>query len=164
RAEVRMNLAEDRNDLEEAERALADVLAAKEDLADNPYVLSVNLLAHVVAANLYLDAGKMERRRALLDEAERTSRVLETLDRLVYPFTARWAYLEQTSQESACFALARRASQKSNAPIFAYQYALALYRTRQFDEALEVLDGRKWRENGGDCLRGYVLAELHPQN
>jgi hypothetical protein len=88
---------------------------------------------------------------------------LERWDTLHYPSLSLWAYFEQTGQERACFDLACRAAEKSDAPVFAYQYALVLYRRSQFAEALAVLDRRKGNAFAGDYLRVCILAELHPK-
>jgi serine/threonine protein kinase len=164
RADNRMLLADRRGDLGEAERAVADVQAAKEYLADNSYVLSVSVRAHVVAANLALEAGKPERHQAALQEAERDAQALKPWETLIFPFESLWVYFEQTGQEPACFDLARRAAEKSNAPVFTYRYALALYRRSQVAEALRVLDRRKRKDYVGDYLRVCILAELHSQD
>jgi serine/threonine protein kinase/tetratricopeptide (TPR) repeat protein len=164
RADQRMLLAEDRADPEEAERVLADVQAAKESLADNPYVLSVSVCAHVVAANVYLEAGKPEKRQAALKEAERDAQALKPWDTLTFPFKSLWVYFDQTGQEPELFDLTRRAAENSEAPVFADRYAQALYRRGQTREALEVLNRRKWKTFLGDYFRVCILAELHPRD
>jgi hypothetical protein len=83
---------------------------------------------------------------------------------LIYPFRSLWIYFEQTGQEPAYFDLARRAAEKSDAPVFAYHYALALYRRGRFAEALRALDQGKWKVLAGKYLRTCILAELHPQD
>jgi hypothetical protein len=71
-------------------------------------------------------------------------------------------YFEQTGQEPAGFAAARRAAEKSKAPTIAFNYVLALYRRGQCDEARRVLEGVTWKELAGDYLRVCILAEQHP--
>jgi tetratricopeptide (TPR) repeat protein len=164
RADNRMLLAESRTNLEQAERAVADVQFAKEYLADNPYVLSVSVWVHVVAANLYLEAGNPEKQKEALEEAKRDAGALKRWDTLTFPFESLWVYFEQTGQEPACFDLARRAAEKSDAPIFADKYAQALFRRGQSREALEVLKRRKWNTFLGDYFRVCILAELHPDD
>jgi tetratricopeptide (TPR) repeat protein len=164
RADSRKLLAEDRADPEEAEQVLADVQAAKESLEDNPYVISVSLWTHVMAANLYLADKKPERRQAALEVAKHDAEVLRRWDTLTFPFYSLWVYFEQTGQEPALFDLARRAAENSDAPVFADQYAQALYRRGHSREALEVLDRRKSKTFVGDYFRACILAELHPQD
>jgi hypothetical protein len=163
RAKNHLYQAEDHADLEKAERALADVRVAKEELPDNPFVLSMSVWAHAVAANLYLEAGEQERQQATLEEAKRDAQGLKHCDALLFPFQALWVYFEQTGQEHDCFDLSRRAAEKSDAPVIAYRYALALYRRGKSAEALEVLERSNWKAIAGDYLRVCVLAELHPQ-
>jgi serine/threonine protein kinase len=164
RAEVRQALAEDRADLEEAERALADVQSAKEYLVDNPYVLSVSVITQVVAANLYLERGQEDRRQAALGAAKRDAQALELWETYVSSLSSRWVYFEQTGQEASCFAIARRMAEKSDAPISIYYYALALYRREQLAESLQVLDRRKYKDVPGDYLRALILIDKHFRN
>src|SRR5262249_9533707 len=164
RADALIIKAEFKDDLKAAEQAVDSVQAAKASLPDNACVLSVSLWAHVVAANLYLEAGKPERRKAALEVAERDARALKTWDTMTFPFESLMIYFEQTGQEAACLDLGRRTAEKSDAPIFAYKYALALYRSGQADEALRALERGKWRVLSGDTLRALLLAELHPHD
>ena len=164
RAEVRLCLAEDKTDPEEVERTVADIQFAKEYLPDNPYVLSVSVWVHVVAANLYLEAGKLDKQKAALNAAEYDARALKSRDTLIHPFRSLWVYFEQTGNEPVCFDLARRATEKSDASVFAYHYALALHRRGRVAEALEVLNRKKWNGNAGDYLRVCLLAEQRPHD
>jgi hypothetical protein len=165
RAANRTLEAELRANPEEVERVLADIQVAKESpLADNPFILSVSVSAHMVAANVYLHAGKQEKRQAELKEAERDAQALKRWDTLTFPFHGFRVYFELTGQELALLDLARRAAGNSDAPYFADCYAEALYRRGQTREALEVLDRRKWKTFLGDYYRVCILAELHPQD
>jgi tetratricopeptide (TPR) repeat protein len=164
RADSRKLLAENRADAEEAEQVLTDILAAKESLDDNPYVLSVSLLVHVMAANVYREVGKSERQQTLLEVAKRDALSLKRWDTLTSPFKSLWVYFEQTGQEPALFDLSRRAAENSTAPVFADRYAEALYRRGLCREALEVLERRKAKTFVGDNYRVFILAELHPQD
>jgi hypothetical protein len=119
---------------------------------------------HVVAANLYLEAGKLDKQKAALKAAEHDARALKSRDTLIHPFRSLWVYYEQTGDEPACFDLARRAAEKSDAPLFAYHYALALHRRGQVAEALEVLNRKSANGLAGDYLRVCVLAEQHPHD
>jgi hypothetical protein len=164
RADSRVIKAEVTDDLEEAELALDDIRAAKASQADNAWVLAVSVWAHVVAANLYLEAGKPEKRSAALEIAERDAQALKARDTLTFPFETLMVYFEQTGQEQACLDLGRRANERSDAPIFAYKYALALYRKGQVVEALQALERGKWPVLSVDNLRAFLLAEQHPRD
>jgi hypothetical protein len=161
---VRITLAEDRSDAEEAEGAIADIRAAKEFLAANQYVLAVSVQTHVSAANIFAAAGKPEQEASALDSAKKDAVALEPWEALPYPALARWAYFEQAGLESDSLAAARRAAGQSDSPVFAYRYALALYRQNELENALQVLDKRKRAEVSGDCLRAFIIAELHPDD
>jgi tetratricopeptide (TPR) repeat protein len=164
RAKNYLYQAESRADLEAGKRALDDVQAGREYLPDNPFVLSMSLWAHAVAANLYDEAGQQERLLAMRTEADRDATALKRYDTLLFPFQALWVHFEQTQNEAEYFNLARRASENSSAPVIAYHYALALHRRAQVDDALQVLDRSKWRAFAGDYLHVWLLAERYPQD
>jgi serine/threonine protein kinase len=164
RADVRITLAEDRSDAQEAEGALADVRAAKEYLTANPFVLAVSVQTHIIAANIFAAAGRTEQQTSALEVAKNDATALEPWEALPYPALARWAYFEHAGQEAASLASAGRAAAQSASPVFAYRYALALYRQNALNHALRVLDERKRTDVSGDCLRAFIVAELHPDD
>jgi tetratricopeptide (TPR) repeat protein len=164
RADALLIQAEGTDDLKVAEQAVSNVEAAKASLPDNACVLSISVWAHVVAANLYLEHGNPEKRRIALEDAKRDAQALKAWDTSSFPFEGLMLYYEQTGQEPACIELGHRAHEKSDAPIFAYKYALALYRDGQTDEALRALEKAKKKVLSVDALRPCILAELHPQD
>ncbi len=164
RADVRICIAELESDIDEAQRAIRDIRAAKEYLPDNPLVLSIKVLTLGIAANLYREAGKLEQRQALLDEALIDIQGLEHWSSMPYPAFAMWCYYSSTENESQLFEAARRAGESTNDPVFAVRYAIALCRRGDYSEALRVLDRRKWHDINGDSLRTYILAELQPHD
>src|SRR5262249_31205104 len=162
RAEARLMQADRLGDMGKAEGALADVRAAREFLAENSYVLSVSLKAHLVAANLYREAGKPAKQQAEMEDAELDAQALRHVDTLTHPLGSLRTYYEQTDNEPARFDLSSRAVKKSNIPAAAYHFAMDLYRSGQFQEAYDVLERRKGHDFFGDFLRACTLAELHP--
>jgi serine/threonine protein kinase len=163
RAEVRTSLAEDDSDIHQIELALTDVKLAKEQLEDNPYVSSVSLMTHLVAAKLYSEADMQAERQSEMNDAHGDAKLLATQTaRSTVGAGALRIYYEQTGQDEAAFEIVRNEAQRSTAPGNAIFYALALCRIGQFAEALRVVDGREWREIDGDRLRIYILCELHP--
>jgi hypothetical protein len=164
RAHIRKLQAEDRADPDEAKGAMDDVQAAKAYLPNNPYVLSVSVWVHVVAANLYLEAGKPDEQQSALRVAKRDAQDLKPWDTLTFPFESLWVYFEQTEDEPRYFDLARRAAEKSDAPVTAYHYALALHRRGECQKAMEVLNRRKWNGFAGNYVRACLVAELNPHD
>jgi tetratricopeptide (TPR) repeat protein len=164
RADALLIQSEGTDDLKVAEEAVKNVEAAKASQPDNACVRSVSVWAHVVAANLYLENGSPEKRRIALEDAKRDAEALKTSDTISFPFEGLMLYYEQTGQESACLDLGRRAHEKSDAPIFAYKYALALYRNGDPNAALRALKKVKKNVLSVDALRTLLLAELHPQD
>jgi tetratricopeptide (TPR) repeat protein len=164
RADVRTSTAEDNFSLEEAERGVKDILAAKEFLADNPYVLSVSVGMHLLAAKIYREANQPDLQEVALKTAATDAGLLERWATLPYPSFYLWCYFHEIGDEPKQFEFARRAADHATAPIVLDRYAMALCRRGQFAEAIRVLDRRRWNEIDGDRLRTYVLAELYPKD
>lgn len=158
RADVRTSTAEDRSSLEEAKLGLQDILDAREDLPHNPYVLSISVMMHLIAANLYLEADQVEKEKAALDVAKTDAQALEPWATLPYPALALWFY--HRGEEKKQLEFARQAAENSSAPGPNVRYAIALCRDHNFPKALQVLDKKNWIESDVKRLRTYVRAEL----
>jgi serine/threonine protein kinase len=151
-------------DLDLVQRAQADVRTAKEFLPDNLSVLSASVGVNVASAKLYHAAGETNKEKEALDVAGSDAKALEPYVQLSSAGFALWCYYNLAGTEEQIFDLAQRAAEGSTAPYQLLQYAHVLCRRKRFTEALSVIERRKWREIDGDCLRVYVLAELHPDD
>ncbi len=169
RADVRTSTAEDQSDLAkavvEAELGVKDILMAKDEVPDNPFVLSISVMMHLIAAKLYFETDQVEKEKAALVVAENDALVLERerWASLPYPAYALWFYYRGDEKRQLELAQQASESENSTAPGPKVRYALALCRLGrrgQFEEALGVLESRKWIEGDGDRLLTYVLAEL----
>jgi serine/threonine protein kinase len=164
---ARASAAMHRGDLPTAERALADIRAAKAWLPDNRFVRGDSGQAHLIAAILYGEAGREDERRAALEEAKSDARALENAARGAGLF-AHALYFEQIGDEAAALAVYRQLAEKAEkggrkgaGPGFLF--ALALYGQGKIREALEALDRTKEPHPWADMLRTFVLAE-HPEH
>jgi hypothetical protein len=148
-------------DLAAAESAVHDANVASGMLADNAYIRATSLLARIVAADANRVHAQPEKRKVLLLEAERDARALESappLPTVVWPL---YLYLDQVGRDREAIAVLTRCHEATRDNSNAFWYAAALYRRREFDKALTVLDERVRGEDlGGDVLRAFVLAEL----
>ena len=166
RTAARANLAFDTNDLLMAESALRDADIARELLPDHPSALLESLNAHVVAAELWSDAGRLDRRDAELSAAERDYATLDPFGHLPTVIHNRALFLVLTGRDEAACELLRKSEAQHDAPLVAYDFALALYRRGETQSAFRVLQSRSagddsrltadeaflrvllWRENG----------------
>jgi tetratricopeptide (TPR) repeat protein len=129
RAEARSTRAAETGDQKEVEEALADANAAWLMVRDNPKVLQTSILARVIAAFIYQEAGLREKRAGVLREAERDVRALEpVLDDLPTAFFPTWLFYEHTGERGKALKVARRALERSRSPLAASLCAIDLYR------------------------------------
>ena len=182
RADVRTSTAEDQSDLakaiEEAKLGVQDILYAKSQLPDNPFVLSISVMMHLITVNLYREAIHVETeqdalkalevaRNDALKEAGKDALALERWDTLPYPAYALWFYYRELKNPEKQFEKAEKAEKNSSAPGPILRYALALCQRGQdkdFENALGVLESRKLKEGDGDRLLTYVRAELKTED
>jgi tetratricopeptide (TPR) repeat protein len=160
RAQVRADFALDTAKAEDGERALSDARVAKGMLPDNPFVLCASAYAHLVAAQLFDEAGWEERRRAALEEAGRDALALARFETLPGPVSLRWLYFEHSDQDAAALEVMRRAAEGGTAPACRYLYALGLYKRAEFAAAARVLEPRPSDGSTTELFRAFVLAEL----
>jgi serine/threonine protein kinase len=168
RAEVRADVAQDTDDLAEADGAVQDARYARELLRDNPAALWVSLNAHLAKAGVHEHRAEPERRRAELDLAGKYADALKPFTEvptlLPEAIVYRWLYFREVGREEEVLEELRRASERTDHVYVAFCYALTLYRRGQrgdFEEALRVLE-KKGKYN--DRLLPFVLAEhdYHP--
>jgi tetratricopeptide (TPR) repeat protein len=167
RAEVRGMLAQDTDNLDEAEGAVQDAKYAREFLHDNPTALWVSLEAHLAKAGVHehraaLDQGRAEaelgQRRAELKLAEKYADALKRFTALPEAVVYRWTYFREVGREEEVLEELRGASKNTEHTYVTYCCALALYRRADLKEALDVLERRGGRYT--DRLLPFVLAEL----
>jgi serine/threonine protein kinase len=159
RAEVRAYRAMDTGDPADAEFALKDADAARQNLPENPVALRRSLFAHLVAAGAYEQTGQVEKRRAALAEAASDARGLKRFPALPDAVLSRLEYFWFVDDLGAIFQELRLATEKSDYPALAYPYALVLYRRGEFDQALEVMERIRGR-GGFEDLQIFLLMEL----
>jgi tetratricopeptide (TPR) repeat protein len=161
RAELRAYVAMDTANERNADLALQDAGIARGLLPGNSRVLYTNLLAEVIAANVYGVAGKDDQRKVWLETAGRTAAELEPSELLKYPCLGRLYYLEQIGLDHAALELANRAYGPDE-PVWALEtYSRALYGRGEWEKALMLLEGRKKRTMTLDVTHAYVTTELH---
>lgn len=142
RAEARANLAFDTNDLSAAESALSDAFIASDLLPDHPSGLLESLNAHVVAAELFGNAGHADRRVSELAKAETTFHALEAFGHLPTVIHNRALFLLLTDREPAAFELLQTAEAQHRDGLVAYDLALALFRRGDSAAAQRILQSR----------------------
>jgi tetratricopeptide (TPR) repeat protein len=160
RAEVRAMLAQDTDDLVEAEGAVQDAKYARELLHDNPTALWVSLGAHLAKAGVHEHRGEPEKHSAELKLAGKYADLLKPFTALPDAVVYRWLYFREVGREEEALEELRRASQETDHMFVSYYCALALYRRGQrsdLEEALRVLERRPGTYN--DRLLPFVLAE-----
>jgi serine/threonine protein kinase len=160
RAMVRTNRAIDVGRVEEAGAAIADADAARGMLPDNQLALVASGYARLTAAALYQDAKLPEKRAAVLKEAARDVKALEPFIGLSNPAWVIWQYHYDIGEHEQALQAARRAWERSSAPITVFYSITSLYRLGRSGEALKLLDARRQPDLMGDFCRGVVVAEL----
>jgi tetratricopeptide (TPR) repeat protein len=160
RAEVRAMVAQDTDDLHEAEGAVQDANYAKELLQDNPTALWVSLEAHVAKAGVHEHLGDPKLRETELDLAGKDADALKGFTALPEAVVYRWTYFREVGKEEAALEELREASKNTEHMYVTSCCALALCRRGQrgdLKEALDVLERR--RGSYTDRLLPFVLAE-----
>jgi hypothetical protein len=160
RAEVRAMLAQDTDDLKEAEGAVQDATYAKEFLRNNPASLWVSLGAHLAKAGVHEHRKEENQRRAELDLAGKDANALKPFTALPEAVVYRWLYFREEGRADEVLEELRQASEGTDHVYVTFCYALTLYRRRQrgdLEEALRVL--QKNRGTYTARLLPFVLAE-----
>jgi serine/threonine protein kinase len=160
RAEVRAFVAQDTDNIQEAEWAVLDAKYAKELLHDNPTALWVSLEAHLAKAGVHEHRSEMDQHRAELELAGKDADALKRYTALPEAVVYRWTYFREVGREEEVLDELRRASKDTDHVSVNFCCALALYRRGKpgdFEEALRVL-GRTPRSYN-DRLLPFVLAE-----
>jgi serine/threonine protein kinase len=162
RAEVLAMVAQDTDDLHEAEGAVQDANYAKELLHDNPTALWVSLEAHLAKAGVHEHRGEEEQRQAELDLAGKDADALKRFTGLPEAVVYRWTYFREVGREKEVLDELRQASKETEHVYANFCCALTLYWHGDVEEARRVLENRRGMYT--DRLRPFVLAELdyHP--
>jgi tetratricopeptide (TPR) repeat protein len=160
RADVRALVAQDTDNLEEAEGAVQDAKYAKELLGKNPAALWVSLGAHLAKAGVHEHRNERDQRRAELKLAGKDAKTLNPFTALPEAVVYRWLYFREVGREEEVLGELRRASEKTDHVYVTFCCAQTLYRRGKpgdFEEALRVLKRRFGTYN--DRLVPFVLAE-----
>jgi tetratricopeptide (TPR) repeat protein len=160
RAEVRAMVAQDTDNLHEAEGAVQDANYAKELLQDNPTALWVSLEAHMAKAGVHEHLGDPKQRETELDLAGKDADALKRFTKLPEAVVYRWTYFREVGREEEVLEELREASKNTEHMYVTSCCALALCRRGQrgdLKEALDVLERR--RGSYTDRLLPFVLAE-----
>jgi serine/threonine protein kinase len=162
RATARANRAIDTANLQDVEEALADANTARGMAPDNPLVLSASVNARTTAAYLYQEAGLLEKRTAVVQEAARDVQALEPFLDFPRPAWDAYDFCRAIGASDKALAIARRSLERTGAPSAALNCLFVLYQQGKFQEALDCLNLRRESDLAGDTMRAFVLAELPP--
>jgi serine/threonine protein kinase len=160
RAEVRALVAQDTDDLDEAEGAVQDAKYAKELLRNNPAALWVSLEAHLAKAGVHEHRGEPDQRRAELQRAGKDADLLKPFTAFPEAVVYRWLYFRELGGEEEDLEELRLASEGTDHVYVTFCYALTLYRRGgpgDLEKALRVLEKKRGTYN--DRLLTFVLAE-----
>src|SRR5262249_34393324 len=136
RAEVRAFLAQDTDDLAEAEGAVQDARFARELLGDkSPAALWVSLNAHLAKAGVHEHRAELEQRRAELELAGKYADLLKPFTELptLLPEAVvyRWLYFREERRDEEVLEELHGASDQTDHVYVTFCYALTLYRRGQ---------------------------------
>jgi tetratricopeptide (TPR) repeat protein len=159
RAEVRAMLAQDTDNLDEAEGAVEDAKYAREFLPDNPTALWVSLEAHLAKAGVHEHLKELKQRQTELKLAEKYADLLKPFPALPEAVVYRWTYFREVGREEEVLEELRRASQETDHTLVNFCCALTLYRRGDLVEALRVLERGPRTDNYNNRLLPFVLAE-----
>jgi predicted Zn-dependent protease len=159
RADVRALVAQDTDNLDEAEGAVQDAKYAKELLRDNPAALWVSLETHLAKAGVHEHRGEQKQHDAELELARNDADALKRFTTLPEAVVYRWLYFREVGREQEVLGELRQASENTDHVYVTFCYAMTLYRRGQpgdLEEALRVLGRRPHTYN--DRLLPFVLA------
>src|SRR5262249_44386633 len=150
RAEVRAFVAQDTDNLKEAEGAVQDARYARELLRNNPAALWVSLNAHLAKAGVHEHRGEQNLRSEAL---KRAGEYADDLKRLREPPTLlreavvyRWMYSRERGSEKKVLDELRRASERTDHLYAPFCSALPLHRRghpADLAKAREVLEKKR---------------------
>jgi serine/threonine protein kinase len=163
RAEVRALVAQDTDNLLEAEGAVQDANYAKELLCNNPASLWVSLEAHLAKAGVHEHREEKDQREAELNLAGKDADLLKPFTALPEAVVYRWLYFREVGKAEEVLDELRQASEKTDHVYVTFCYALTLYRRGDFEEALRALENKRGTYTYNDRLLPFVLVEHdHP--
>src|SRR5262249_9381504 len=143
RAEVRAFVAQDTDNLKEAEGAVQDAKYAREFLRDNPAAIWVSLEAHLAKAGVHEHREEPDKRAEELKLAGKDADDLKHFPALPEAVFYRWLYFREMGKEEEVLEELRRASRDTDHVYVTFSCALTLYRRGDLEEALRVLERRK---------------------
>jgi len=162
RAIVYTRIAEDRSDISSSNLALSDIRSARDYFPPNQYIVSIELFARVVLANLQAKSGNEDVQR---HELGRSQLIIRSLDRAKRPHLqasiARWVYYDQTEQFEMAYDVARKAVDDGGRG-FAHYAISYLYRQGRFEEAMKLVDKAGADDPVVAFWKVCLLAEIHP--
>jgi tetratricopeptide (TPR) repeat protein len=165
RAEVRAFVAQDTDNLKQAEGAVQDAKYARELLRNNPAAIWVSLEAHLAKAGVHEHREEPTQRSAELKLVGKDADDLKPFAGLPEAIVFRWLYFREMGKEEEVLDELRRASKETDHVSVNFCCALTLYRRGQpgdLEEALRVLERRAGTYN--DRLLPFVLAEVDYPN
>jgi hypothetical protein len=165
RAEVRALVAQDTDNLEEAEGAVQDARYTRELLRNNPAAIWVSLEAHLAKAGAHEHRNEQDKRSAELKLAGEDADALKRFTALPEAVVYRWLYFREMGRQEEVLDELRQASKQTDHMYVTFCCALTLYQRGtpgDFEEAIRVLENRRGTYN--DRLRPFVLAELDYPN
>jgi tetratricopeptide (TPR) repeat protein len=165
RAEVRTFVAQDTDDLGEAEKAIQGANYAKESLPNNPAALWVSLEAHLAKAGVHEHRNEPAQRNAELELAGKDADALKSFTELPEAVVYRWLYFREVGKEEEVLEELRLASEKTDHVSVTFYYVLTLYKRGKpgdFEKALSVVQTKRAKYNDLTYYRllPFVLAEL----
>ncbi len=161
RAQVRLNTFVATMDTQLLQGAQADATVAKAMLPDNPLALAISLGSHLMSSDALEQTGRMQESAAALLEARREAATLAAFSNHLEAVWGRQFYYRFVGDQHAVLEVLNQGSTNCHNSMLDSHYAVALYSSGQFEQALAVLD--RWPAGAGsaaDFCRGYILAEL----
>jgi serine/threonine protein kinase len=150
----------DTPDPAKARLAMAEVRWIKQALPDNPLVSSVSALVHLVCYLVFDEFGEPGQMLAAAQEGLKDVHDLERYPDLPNAVTARWVFLQEVDpRNNSAIEDLRHVAESTKDSYAGFSYALALYLSGNFEQAVRVLETRKG-ETVIDIARIFALAEL----
>jgi tetratricopeptide (TPR) repeat protein len=149
-------------DQERATEAMKDVAALNRQLPGNAMVLRVSLNVHHAAYHVFGEFKEPARRQQALEQGRKDASALERFAADSSPaIVSRWEFARAVGEEHTAFADLGRIADTTNNENAVGQYAQELYRHRDFEKAVKILERHKGT-TVPNLLRVIALAELLP--
>ncbi len=160
RAEVRAWQAQDKDDLDLANKAVQEADFAKDLLKNNPAALWVRLHANLIKAAYYLRHVEPSKRETALAAGKQDAEALAEFSSLPDAVVFRWLYYREVGAEDQLLGELEKANNATDNQhqYVTFYYALTLYKHGEFEKARDALSGK--RGCCIDILRPFVVAEI----